>query len=86
MADFSAQTAPAPSSLAGSLGGSAVPIGAELAFDPFCSSGAAASYLLAAYDAAGRQYWVSPTVDFASAPAPVGAWIVATLTITGILS
>lgn len=43
-----------------------------------CSS--APQYMLAAYDNSGRRYWLSFTIDFASAPAPVGAWNVSTLT------
>lgn len=38
-------------------------------------------YSLAAYDSTSRRYWTSTTIDFASAPVPVGAWNVGTLTV-----
>lgn len=38
-------------------------------------------YALAAYDSSSRRYWTSTTIDFASAPAPVGSWNTATLTV-----
>jgi len=38
-------------------------------------------YSLAAYDSASRQYWTSTTVDFTSAPTPVGSWLSPTLTV-----
>lgn len=42
------------------------------------------NYLLAAVDTGvGRRYWSSLTLDFASAPAPVGAWVTSSLTILG---
>lgn len=42
------------------------------------------TYLLAAVDTGvGRRYWTSLTLDFASAPTPVGAWDTASLTILG---
>ena len=42
------------------------------------------TYLLAAVDTGvGRRYWSSLTLDFASAPMPVGSWISASLTILG---
>ena len=41
-------------------------------------------YILAAVDTgAGRRYWSSLTLDFASAPSPVGAWVPTSLTILG---
>ena len=39
------------------------------------------AYQLAAYDASGRRYWNSETIDFSMAPTPVGAWITASLTV-----
>lgn len=38
-------------------------------------------YGLAAYDSTSRRYWSSTTIDFASAPTPVGAWQTTTLTV-----
>lgn len=86
MADFAAQYAPAPSTLAEPLEGAPATPGAELAFNPYGSPVVVTSYLLGAYDASGRRYWVSATYDFASAPAPVGAWITSTLTIMATLA
>jgi len=40
------------------------------------------NYVLGAVDSGvGRRYWLSSTVDFSSAPAPVGSWDVGSLTI-----
>lgn len=40
------------------------------------------TYGLAAVDTGvGRRYWQSPTVNFASAPSPIGAWVTPSLTI-----
>lgn len=39
------------------------------------------TYALAAYDATSRRYWTSTTIDFASAPPPVGAYQTSTLTV-----
>ena len=85
MANFDAQYAPTPATLAQPSEGAPVTPGAELAFNPYGSPVVVTSYLLGAYDASGRRYWVSATYDFASAPAPVGAWNVATLTIMATL-
>jgi hypothetical protein len=42
----------------------------------------AVTYGLAAVDTgSGRQYWQSPTVSFAFAPVPVGAWVTSSLRI-----
>jgi hypothetical protein len=56
--------------------------GAQVIYD-FGSNAPAVTttYGLAAYDSASRRYWSSTTIDFASAPAPVGAWQTATLTV-----
>ena len=86
MADFAAQYAPTPTTLAEPYEGAPATPGAELAFNPYGSPVVVTSYLLGAYDASGRRYWVSATYDFASAPVPVGAWNVATLTIMALLT
>jgi hypothetical protein len=86
MADFPAEKAPSPVSLVYPSEAGTSSHNAELAFNPFGTPAVVTSYLLGAYDNSGRRYWVSPTFDFASAPVPVGAWNVATLTIMAILT
>jgi hypothetical protein len=49
---------------------------------PLGIGGNITNYVLGAVDTAvGRRSWISTTVDFASAPAPIGSWDVGSLTI-----
>lgn len=95
MADFNAELAPSPSTLFAPLAATTSSHNAEIAVSPisaFFPLGASVdpcgleTFQLAAYDASGRRYWTSMTYSFASAPIPVGAWNVSTLTIMAILS
>jgi len=72
MADFPAEELTLPTEVV-ALGGPASPNLAEelLAL----GAGLSVVYVLGATDTgAGRRYWQSSTIDFASAPTPVGAW------------
>ncbi len=51
-------------------------------YPPAPPPGVTVIYGLTAVDTSvGRRYWESTTVDFASAPLPVGSWIIGSLTI-----
>jgi len=51
-------------------------------YPPAPPPGVTVIYGLTAVDTAvGRRYWESTTVDFASAPAPVGSWVLESLTV-----